>query len=91
MDEVRFGVRLTPRAGRDDVDGVVDGILRARVTAPPVDGAANEALLRLLAGRLGVARRDVRLVGGESARQKAVAVDGLPAEAIVARWPGLRV
>ena len=91
MDEVRFGVRLTPRAGRDDVVGVVDGILRARVTAPPVDGAANEALLRLLAGRLGVARRDVRLVGGESARQKAVAVDGLPAEAIVARWPGLRV
>jgi len=91
VTEVRFGVRLTPRAGRDDVVGVVDGILRARVTAPPVDGAANEALLRLLAGRLGVARRDVRLVGGESARQKAVAVDGLPAEAIVARWPGLRV
>jgi len=91
MDEVRFGVRLTPRAGRDDVDGVVDGVLRARVTAPPVDGAANEALLRLLAGRLGVARRDVRLVGGESARQKAVAVDGVPADAIVARWPGLRV
>jgi len=56
-----------------------------------VDGAANEALLRLLAGRLGVARRDVRLVGGESARQKAVAVDGVPADAIVARWPGLRV
>jgi uncharacterized protein (TIGR00251 family) len=89
--EVRFAVRLTPRAGRDAVDGVVDGVLRVRVTAPPVDGAANDALLRLLATDLRIPKRDVRLVSGESARQKVVAVDDLQAEAIVARWPGLRV
>lgn len=91
MAETRFAVRLTPRAARDDVDGVVDGVLRARVSAPPVDGAANDALVRLLADRLGIPRRDVRLVSGASSRQKVVAVDGVPPEAIVARWPGLRV
>lgn len=91
MRESRFAVRLTPRAARDDVDGVVDGVLRVRVTAPPVDGAANVALLRLLADRLGVPRRDLRIVSGDSARQKVVAADGIPPEAIVARWPGLRV
>ena len=80
MPEVRFAVWLTPRAARDDVDGVVDRALRVRVTAPPVDGAANEALLRLLADRLGVPRRDLRIVSGASARQKVVVVDGVPAE-----------
>jgi len=89
--ELRFAVRLTPRASRDGVDGVVDGVLRVRVTAAPVDGAANEGLLRILASELRVPRRDVRLVSGETARQKIVAVDDLPNEAIVARWPGLRV
>lgn len=91
MAETRFAVRLTPRAARDDVDEVVGGVLRARVTAPPVDGAANEALLRLLSDRLAIPRRDVRLVSGASSRQKVVAVNGVAPEAIVARWPGLRV
>ena len=73
------------------MDGVVDGVLRVRVTAPPVDGAANDGLLRLLASELGVPRRALRLVSGETARHKVVAVDDVPSEAIVARWPGLRV
>jgi uncharacterized protein len=89
--DVRFAVRLTPRADRDAVEGVVDGILRVRVSAPPVDGAANDALRRLLAAELGIPRRAIRFVTGESARRKIVAVADVPAEAIVARWPGLRV
>jgi uncharacterized protein YggU (UPF0235/DUF167 family) len=59
--------------------------------APAVAGAANQALVRLIADELGVARRDVRLVAGAAGRQKLIVVDGVDAEAVVARWPGLRV
>jgi uncharacterized protein YggU (UPF0235/DUF167 family) len=73
------------------VDGVVDGVLRARVGAPAVEGAANNALIRLLADELGVARRDVRIVAGAQSRQKLVVVDGVAPETVLARWPGLRL
>ena len=74
----------------DRVDGVVDGVLRARVAAPPVEGAANHALLRLLAQELGVARRDVRLVAGAGGRTKVVVVEGVSPDRLQERWPGLR-
>ena len=70
---------------------MVDGILRARVAAPAVAGAANQSLLRLLADELGVPRRSVRLVAGAAGRQKLVVVDGVEPEVVVARWPGLRL
>jgi uncharacterized protein (TIGR00251 family) len=89
--ESRFAVRLTPRSSDNRVDGVVEGELKARVTAPAVEGAANNALIRMLADELGVARRDVRIVAGATGRRKLVVVDGLVPERIVARWPGLRV
>ena len=69
----------------------MDGVLKVKVMAPAVEGAANASLIRLLADELGVARRDVQIVAGAASRQKLVVVDGVPAEAIVARWPGLRV
>jgi uncharacterized protein YggU (UPF0235/DUF167 family) len=89
--DVRFAVRLTPRAALDRIDGVDDGVLRARVGAPAVEGAANNALVRLIAEELGVARSAVRIVAGASSRQKLVVVDGADPDAIVARWPGLRI
>jgi uncharacterized protein len=89
--DVRFAVRVTPRAAVDRVDGVIDGVLRARVGAPAVEGAANNALIRLIAEELGVPRSDVRIVAGATSRQKLVVVDAGDLEAIVARWPGLRV
>ena len=70
---------------------MVDGILRARVAAPAVSGAANRSLLLLLAHELGIPSRDVRLVAGAAGRQKLVVVEGLSPEAVVARWPGLKV
>ena len=88
---MRFAVRLTPRSAVERVEGVVDGVLKVRVMAPAAEGAANSSLIRLLADELGVARRDVRIVAGGSSRQKLVVVDGVDPEAIVARWPGLRV
>jgi uncharacterized protein len=89
--DVRFAVRLTPRAAADRIDGVVDGVLRARVGAPAVEGAANNALIRLIADALGVARRDVRIVAGGASRQKLVVVDGVNAELVLATWPDLKV
>ena len=89
--DVRFAVRLTPRAGSDEVDGVVDGVLRARVSSPAVAGAANQALLKLLADELGIGRTSVRLVAGAAGRQKLVVVEGVDQDEVVARWPGLRV
>jgi uncharacterized protein YggU (UPF0235/DUF167 family) len=89
--DVRFAVRLTPRAAGDRVDGVVDGVLRARVGAPAVEGAANAALILMIATELAVARRDVRIVAGASSRQKLVVVDGVDAEAVLERWPGLKL
>ena len=73
------------------MDEVVDGVLKVRVMAPAVEGAANNALIRLLAEEIGVSRRDVRIVAGATSRQKLVVVDGVDPEDIVARWPGLRL
>ncbi len=85
----RLAVRLTPRGGADRVDGVgEDGALRVRVAAPPVDGAANDALCRLLARELRIANGAVRIVGGAAARWKLVELDVEPAR-LAAAWPGL--
>ena len=89
--DVRFAVRLAPRSSSNRVDGVVDGALKIHVTAPAVEGAANAALVELLADVLRVARRDVRIVAGATGRRKLVVVDGVDQEAVIARWPGLRV
>jgi uncharacterized protein len=70
---------------------VEEGVLRARVMAPPVQGAANQALLRLIASELGVPRRDVRLVAGAGGRTKLIVVDGIAPERVLERWPGLRI
>lgn len=88
---MRFAVRLTPRSAVERVEEVVDGVLKVRVMAPAVEGTANASLIRLLADELGIARRDVRIVAGATSRQKLVVVDGIEPEAVVARWPGLKV
>lgn len=88
---IRIAVRCTPRGGVDRVDGVVEGTLHVRVAAPAVDGAGNEALLRLLATELGLPRGAVRLIAGAAGRNKLVAIEGIDAAQLVARWPGLAV
>ena len=66
---------VMPNAKRTEVDGLHDGALRVRLAAPPIDGRANDALIAWLAKALGVAKRDVEIVRGESGRRKQVAVD----------------
>jgi len=88
-DAARVVVRLTPRAGRDGIDGIADGLLLARVRAAPVAGAANEALRHLIADELGVSVSRVRLVAGGRGRRKVLEIEGLARARIAARWPGL--
>jgi uncharacterized protein (TIGR00251 family) len=76
---VRFAVRVQPRASSSEICGLHGDALKVRLSAPPVDGAANEALVELLAGALGVAKRAVRIVAGASGRGKVVEVDGVRA------------
>lgn len=84
---VRFEVRVQPRASRSEVVGEQEGALRVRLTAPPVEGAANDALVELLARLLSVAKRDVRIVAGQTSRRKVVEVEGVTAEQVLALQP----
>ena len=70
-------MHVQPRAARDGFAGVHDGCLKIRLTATPVEGAANDALLRFLAQWLQVPRRDVVLVSGPGSRRKLVEIQGL--------------
>ena len=74
---VRLMVRVQPRARTGAVEGVHGGALKVRVAAPPVDGAANEALVGFLAEALGVRPRAVRIVSGGAARTKVIDIDGV--------------
>lgn len=76
-DGVRFDARVTPRASRNVIEGVREGRLVIRVTAPPVDAAANDAVVTLLAETLHLARRQVCLVAGERSRTKSFVITGL--------------
>jgi uncharacterized protein len=70
---------------------VRDGVLLARVSAPPVDGGANTALIRLLARELDVPAGSVGIAGGQTGRTKRIVVEGVTAAFVRARWPDLTV
>jgi uncharacterized protein (TIGR00251 family) len=77
---VAFAVRVTPRAGRTTIRGVRSGALLVRIAAPPVDGAANDALIAFLAKLFDRPKRDVTIVSGGASRDKRVAVSGVSRE-----------
>lgn len=86
---VTIAVQVVPRASRNEVAGAQGDLLKVRITAPPVEGAANAALLAFLADALGVRKRDVELASGEHARRKLVRIRGLDAATVQARlWRG---
>lgn len=75
--ELAFAVRVAPRASRDAIEGEHAGALKVRVTAPPLEDRANQAVRRLLADRLNVPVSAVRIVAGEKSRNKRVAIAGV--------------
>jgi hypothetical protein len=82
---VLLRLRVQPRASREEVAGVTADAIKVRLTALPVEGAANEALIRFLAATLNVPRSAVELVSGRTGRTKLVAVRGVSVEAAAGR------
>ena len=83
---LRFDVRVIPRASQTKIAGVRDGRLVVRVTSPPVDHAANDALVEAIAEALDVPRRAVLIVAGHASRQKTVEVRETTEAAVRRRW-----
>lgn len=84
-DGVLLSVKLQPRASTNEIVGAMGNELRIKLTAPPVDSAANEALVRFLAEKLDCARSCVELVRGQTSRHKVVKVRGFKAEDVAAK------
>ena len=77
-----LSVKVQPRASKNEIGEAVGNELKIRVTAPPVDSAANEALLELLVRRLGCARGAIRLLRGNTSRHKVVLIRGISADEV---------
>ena len=86
---IRLAVHVTPRSGAAAIEGVREGVLHVRVRAAPEDGAANEAVLRLLADTLLVPRSALSLVSGARSRRKLIGLDAGLRQRVDAMWPGL--
>jgi uncharacterized protein len=80
---ITFDVKVVPRSSRDRVGPVVGDRLKVAVTAPPVDGEANAAVVAVLSRVLGVPRASVRILRGETGRQKTIRVDGASRRALL--------
>ena len=80
----RIDVYVQPRASKTVIAGLHDGAIKIRLAAPPVDGAANAALVEFMAARLGIARSRVRIAAGETSRRKVIEIDGFDAASVSA-------
>jgi uncharacterized protein (TIGR00251 family) len=75
-----FTVRVVPRASKSEIVGELDGNLKVRISAPPVDGAANAELTKVLAKAFGVAKSAVEIIAGETSKTKRIRIFGVAAE-----------
>ena len=85
MQSAVLDIRVIPRSPRTCVDGMRGDAILIRLNAPPVDGAANEALIVFLSDTLGVPRRDISLIAGEKSRDKRVRIVGVDQQSAVDR------
>ena len=77
MPSALIQIRVIPRARRTELSGRRGDAILVRLAAPPVDGAANDALIAFLSDRLGIPQRQIALARGATARDKTIAIDGL--------------
>jgi uncharacterized protein (TIGR00251 family) len=75
--EVTFAVRVQPRASNSGVAGELDGVLKIRLAAPPVEGQANEELIRLLAKLFDAPRQRIAILSGQTSKNKVVSIRGI--------------
>jgi len=89
-NEVKISLRVYPGASRNEVVGFTDGVLRVKVSAPPIRGKANRELITFLSQLLGVGKGSVDIIKGHTTRNKVVAIDGLSREEVMKRLsPGV--
>ena len=81
----RFKVHLSPRSAKDAVGGLHGDAVKVKVKAPPVDGKANQALIKYLSGLLGVSQSDLEIASGQTSRNKLIKVHGIGPEEVAAR------
>jgi uncharacterized protein (TIGR00251 family) len=84
MASVRISVYVQPRASKTEIAGMHGDALKIRLTAPPVDNAANAALIEFIAGKLGIPKGSVRVAAGATSRRKVVEIAGVTLEAVTA-------
>lgn len=84
MDSVRISVYVQPRASKTEIAGMHGDALKIRLTAPPVDNAANAALVEFIAGKLGIPKGSVRVAAGATSRRKTVEIAGVTPDAVAA-------
>jgi hypothetical protein len=83
-----FTVRVVPRASKSEIVGSLDGALKIRLAAPPVDGAANEELIKLLSKTFGVSKSAIEILSGQTARTKQVKISGINAREFLKKISG---
>ena len=87
-DAIAFDVRVVPRSSKSEIIGEYDGALKIRLASPPVDGAANAELIKLLAKSFGVSKGEVEIVSGLTSKSKCVLISGATPAAIAAILKG---
>jgi uncharacterized protein (TIGR00251 family) len=76
-------VRVLPRTSKNQIVGMDGGVFKVKLTAPPVEGKANKALVQFLAKKLGLPKRDIEIVSGEHSREKTIRINGLPVDEVL--------
>ena len=84
-----FNVRVVPRASKSEIVGAYDGALKIRIASPPVDGAANAELIKLLSKTFGVSKSEVEILAGQTSKTKQIKIGNLAAEKFL-QFAGLK-